>query len=417
MRVLHVNANDQSGGAARSAYRLFKGEENIGLNTRLLVFDKYIEDSHVLTYSGKYNKIRKFVNARWNHVIMRMVGERLDTPWNMNFLPFGFPLQIDDYDLVHLHWINGGLVKYDVLKNLDKPIIWTMHDSWPFTGGCHIPYECKKFESSCADCPQLKGRNMMDLASMVFRIKQKYYPKNITVVCPSNWMADCAKKSKLFSSNNVCVIPNGLDTNLYKPFDKLTARKILGIPITEKIILFGAVSATSDKNKGYQYLCKAMDILKNNYDVGNIHLLVFGGVEPEEGHKLPYPAKYFGRLYDDLSLVILYNAADVMIVPSQSENFPNSVLEAMACGTPCVAFNVGGIPDLIIHKKNGYLAKPFEEDDLARGIKFVIDNEQINEKLAKCARRYVVEKCDIRIIAEQYKQLYEKILKTCDIEK
>lgn len=161
MRVLHVNANDQSGGAARSAYRLFKGEENIGLNTRLLVFDKYIEDSHVLTYSGKYNKIRKFVNARWNHVIMRMVGERLDTPWNMNFLPFGFPLQIDDYDLVHLHWINGGLVKYDVLKNLDKPIIWTMHDSWPFTGGCHIPYECKKFESSCADCPQLKGRNMM----------------------------------------------------------------------------------------------------------------------------------------------------------------------------------------------------------------------------------------------------------------
>lgn len=408
MRILHLNTNDRLGGAARSAYRLFKGEESLGIYTRLLTLNKTIDDSHVMTYVGKYNKFRKFVNQRCNSAILKLLGNKAETPWNTNIMPFSFPIYSDDWDIFHLHWINGGLIKYSMLNELKKPIVWTLHDSWPFTGGCHIPYECKKYETGCRECPQLLGKHRIDLAKVIFNNKQKSYPSNIAVVCPSHWLADCAGKSKLFGNNKIHVIPNGLDMNVYRPLNKKTAKYLLGIPETRRVILFGAVSATSDRNKGYAYLIQAINMLKQQYCQDDIEMIVFVGNRQNEG--IPYPITYWGHLFDDISLVILYSAADVMIVPSKSENFPNSVLESMSCGTPCVAFDIGGIPDLIMHKANGYLAKPYEPEDIARGIKFVIEDKERNAKLSEAARKYVAAKCDIRVVANQHKSLYEEIL-------
>ena len=410
MKVLHINTNDCLGGAARSAYRLFKGQEKIGIYARLLSLDKTVDDPHIFSYSGKYNKIRKLINMHCNRGIMALSGDKADTPWNTNIIPFAFPMNQEEWDVFNLHWINGGLMSFKTIRSIKKPIIWTLHDSWPFTGGCHIPYNCRKYETSCAKCPQLYGKHMVDLADIVFKKKQKYYPSNITIVCPSMWLADCAKNSSIFFNKNIHVIPNGLDMSIYRPLSKKIARDILGIAPNKRIILFGAVQATTDKNKGYDYLKKAIYFLKTSYSREDIQIIVFGGMVPGGSEDFPYNVKYMGHLHDDMSLVILYSAADVMIVPSKSESFGNTILEAMACGTPCVAFNVGGIPDLIIHKKNGYLAKAFEEEDLARGIEFVIDNEQINTKLAEFARSYVVKKYDIHVIAEQYKSLYKQVL-------
>lgn len=410
MRILHLNTNDRLGGAARSAYRLFKGEENLGIYTRLLTLNKTIDDSHVITYVGKYNKFRKFVNQRCNSAILKLFGNKAETPWNTNIMPYSLPIMSDDWDILHLHWINGGFITYSTLAGLKKPIVWTLHDSWAFTGGCHIPYECKKYEIGCKKCPQLLGKHRIDLAKIIFKAKQKYYPANIAVVCPSSWLADCARKSKIFRNNKIHVIPNGLDMDVYKPLNKKMARELLGIPEAKKVILFGAVSATSDRNKGYAYLLQAINILKQQYCQGDIELLVFGGNKPDGDVKIPYPISYLGHLFDDISLVVLYSAADVMIVPSKSENFPNSVLESMSCGTPCVAFNIGGIPDLIMHKENGYLAKPYEAEDIARGIKFILEDKERRAKLSEAARKYVAAKCDIRVVAKQHKHLYEEIL-------
>lgn len=410
MRILHLSTSDCLGGAARSAYRLFKGEESLDMYARLLTLDKATDDPHIITYMGKYNKFRKFVNQRFNNEIIKLSGSRVETPWNTNIMPYSLPIISDGYDILHLHWINGGFIKYSTLAGLKKPIVWTLHDSWPFTGGCHIPYECKKYEIGCEKCPQLLGKHRIDLAKIIFKAKQKYYPANITVVCPSNWLADCAGRSKIFKNNKIHVIPNGLDMNVYKPLNKKIAREMLGISETKKVILFGAVSATSDKNKGYAHLLQSINILKGLYRQDDIELIVFGGHGTEGEAKIPYPITYFGHLYDDISLVVLYSAADVMIVPSMSESFGNTVLESMACGTPCVAFKIGGILDLINHKENGYLAEPYESGDIVRGIKFVLEDRERRAKLSESARKYVAAKCDIRVVAKQHKHLYEEIL-------
>jgi len=230
--------------------------------------------------------------------------------------------------------------------------------------------------------------------------------ENLTVVGLSQWMADRAKESKLFTEHKVLCLPNTIDTNLFKPVEKKLARDILGLPQEKKLIAFGAMDALSDVNKGYNELFEAIAKLK----LDDIELVVFGSSKPKDAVALKYRIHYLGHFHDDVTLKLLYSTVDVMIVPSLQENLSNVIMESLSCGTPVVAFNIGGNSDMIDHKINGYLAKPLDTDDLAQGIEWVLTSDSYNT-LSDNAREKVLMYFDSKVVAKKYMQLYKNIKK------
>lgn len=246
------------------------------------------------------------------------------------------------------------------------------------------------------------------LAESQIEKKLKHWDNSeIVVVTPSRWMANCAESSLVFKNIKIQVIPNGIDTEIYKPVSKTIARKLLGLEPDKKYILFGAISALDDRRKGYQYLEASLENAISEYS-SDIEVVVFGVSKPEKPLNVSVPVHYIGHLYDEVSLVVAYNAADVMLVPSEQDNLPNTIVEALSCGVPCVAFDIGGIPDLISHKKTGFLAKPFNTDDFTAGILWVLNEEQ--EKLSSACREKAVTDYCLNKVSAQYLSLYQELL-------
>ncbi len=411
MKILHINTNDLDGGAARAAYRIHQGLVDLGQQSRLFVARKHTDDKHVFSYSSRFEKLEGQMN-QWGELGLKAilkVNSKAHWSAGMNFFsPMNKYLK-GNMDIVHLHWINGGFISLRQITKIKVPIVWTLHDSWPFTGGCHIPYACREYEKGCEDCLYFR-KSFFKFNRYLFYQKKKVYRKgNMMIVCPSKWLAECASRSALFGDKEICVIPNGLDVlHTYRPIEKTIARKLSDIGREKKVILFCAMGATSDENKGFSFLYQALKSLKETKE--EIEIIVLGGREPKNPPNFGFPTHYMGRIHDDMSLRILYVAADVVIIPSKSENLPNVIIEAMACGTPCVAFRIGGIPDIIHHKMDGYLAEPYDVKDLTRGIEFILNDMERWKVLGKNARKKVVENFDIRIVAKQYQRLYERLL-------
>ena len=235
---------------------------------------------------------------------------------------------------------------------------------------------------------------------------------HLTIVTPSRWLAECAKRSSLLSDLRIEVIPNGLDTDTFKPMNKLTARNILNLPKNKKIILFGAVGPITNELKGYQYLKDAINKLVNMkvFNKDKVCLVIFGASYFKDIEKFPFEAKFLGRLHDDFSLALSYSAADVFIIPSLQDNFPNTVIESLSCGTPVVGFNIGGIPEMIEHRVNGYLSEYKNSKSLAEGIKWILEDENRALKLREATRKKAVEKYTLKIQAERYVDLYKALL-------
>lgn len=407
MKVLHISTSLVMQSAA---YRIHKAllKNNIdSFNYVLVNTNMTSHDNRTLCDSKKYsfllNRIKGFIHGK----SLKLLKKDIDSPFsfgNLSSLDRELIRKINP-DIIHLHWICGNFISFRDFEFLRKyRLVWTLHDSWAFTGGCHIPYECKGYMSGCENCNRIMSR----VAKAQLLNKRKNYPEDITIVTPSKWMMECALKSAIFFDKKVVTVPNLIFTHEYKPISLLTAREIINLDLEKKYILFGAVNSTSDSNKGFNYVQKA---LKKLYDSGylrnEIRLIVFGGNEPAEKIDFGYKAIYKGVVNDDIALNILYSAADVMLVPSKSENFPNVVLESMSSGTPCVAFKVGGIPEIIEHKVNGYLAKPFDIDDFSNGIKYILND---NGDIASKAREKIVNNYSDEIIAAKYIDLYKKII-------
>lgn len=414
MRVLHVNTSDISGGAARAAYRIHKGLQAIGVDSKMFVQSKVSDENSIYTYSSIRNKLKSKFNIKMEQMLKKNVRLNDLVPWSVGTSTFSTIESINDLhpDVVNLHWINNGFIGIKDIAKINAKIVWTLHDMWPFTGGCHYAADnCYKYCLECSDCA-LSDQKLLDIPKMTMNRKKKSFPKDITIVSPSNWLAEEARRSSVFSENDIHVIHNGIDTDLYYPKNKKMARELLGIPQDDKVILFGAMSATSDKRKGFHYLYDAIKIMYNSEDISekNISIVVFGGHEPENKIDFGFRSKYVGMLNDDISLSVLYSAADVMIVPSHAENYPNTILEAMACGTPCVGFDIGGIPDFINHKVNGYLARHYDTADMAAGIQFVLDDAEMWKKMSLAASGMVKKHLTIKHIAAQYRNLYESLL-------
>ena len=310
-----------------------------------------------------------------------------------------------------MHWICKGLLRPESLAKFNKPIVWTLRDMWAFTGGCHYTGNCTKYQENCGSCPQLGSNTNNDLSRQIwYRKKKAWQELDLTIVTISHWLAECAKQSSLFSNKRVEVIHNAVDESKFKPIPKNIARDILNLPQDKKIILFGAINATKDPRKGFQYLIPALKKLSNNGWQEATELLIFGAYRPKEPLNLGMKSHYMGRLYDDPTIALTYASADVTVIPSIQEAFGKTALESLSCGTPVVSFDSTGLKDIVEHQENGYRAKCFSSDDLACGIAWVLENKQRWQTLSQKAREKVEREFTLKTQATKYSNLYREIL-------
>jgi len=396
IKVVHIQYSASSAGHAAARLQNAFLEANI---------DSSILSLHVS--KTKENHINGTSNwSKWKAILDIKIQLYLTRKTNKQLGLFSYPIlgtnvsqieQVKNADIIYIHWALHGFLSLrsiNQLAKINKPIIFFMHDMWTITGGCHYSFSCQKYKTHCNDCPIFPGHKIKDLSFKEYKKKLKLYSKydNLYFVCPSKWLVNCAKDSMLTKNKQIFYIPNVLDNKLYKSFDKKQAKQMLGLDPHEKIIAFGAVDVNSPY-KGWPYLQKALEILKNSDKLKNISVLIFGsGYNKQMADSIPFKTKFMGYLKDEHMIAVVYNAADVFVVPSLADNQPTTVMESLYCGTPVVGFDVGGIPDMISHKENGYLAKYKNSEDIARGIEFCIENNLTGKILPQFETSIIIKK-------------------------
>lgn len=420
MKILHLSNSGKQGGAARATFRINQALNGLGHESTMLVQNKRRDDIHVKSISKtKVQKALAKIRPIYDRLPLELYKDREEGPFSVARVGVNVskdPL-VRTADIVNLHWINGGFLSLKSiarLGHLNKPIVWTLHDMWPFTGGCHYSGDCDRFKENCGRCPILKSSKTNDLSRRVWKRKKKAYEGlNLTIVTPSRWLARCAGRSSLLSDVSTVVIPNCLDTTIFKPIDQGLAKEILNLPKDKSLILFGAMSATSDKRKGFRYLLEALEGLTHTASAfqDSVELVVFGASRFADIDNLPLTAHFLGRLSDDYTLALCYSAADVFVGSSLEEAFGQTLSEAMACGVPVVAFDYSGPTDIVDHEENGYLAEYRSARDLANGISWVLGSEERRSVLGERARQKVLENYSLEVVGRKYVSLYGRLLR------
>jgi glycosyltransferase involved in cell wall biosynthesis len=401
MKVLHITTIDV-GGAYKAAVRLHEGLSLLGVESEILLRTKTNMDNvGVEVFDNKFQEYVSKAKNLWN--MMQADGEIsrdvLGTDISNN-------RYVKEADIIILHWTNSFLAVHEYLKlaKLGKPILWFMHDMWLFTGGCHCDEYCGRFEKGCGNCPMVAKPRDNDISHRNFMDKQKLLQKmEVTIAGPSNWIVESASKSVILSGKNIYHLPNMLNTELFKPLpDKEKLRRKYGVPIDKKVILFGAAdTGTENKNKGFRFLVNALEKLSRD----EYCLVVFGNSSNSAPLPEGFDVKLLGFISDENQLVEIYNMADVFVNPSMQESFGYTVCEAMACGTPAVAFPISGLKEQITHKENGYIATFQDSDDLSRGIEYCCDNFRLlGINARKNALNYSYEN-----VAKKYLEMFEHL--------
>jgi glycosyltransferase involved in cell wall biosynthesis len=407
IKVLHVVAGNLASGAARGAYWLHLGLLNNGIQSKILIQENNTDDTTVEPIAKTDSeKVLRLFRSYLDKLPVKFYPRREKAAFSTGIQGFDI-CKLQSYksaDIIHLHWINNGMIDIKLLNKINKPIVWTMRDMWPFTGGCHYSLDCLEYQNNCGQCPQLKSHRKNDLSRYIFQRKICYYPPNIQIVAISNWLANCAKKSTIMNNFDIKVIHNCVNTEDFFPIEKYTCRKILGLPKKKKIILLGA-NNLNRSYKGFIQLTEMIKILDPNY-----LFLFFGHINKNILDLLKINYKTLGFLNDSVSLRLAYSAADVFVAPSIQEAFGKTLIEAMACGTPVVAFNATGPKDIVLHKQTGYLAQPFDPTDLACGVSWILEDCQRYSYLSCKSITHTEENFSQKKIANEYIKLYQKLL-------
>lgn len=415
MNILLVSTSDLEGGAARATNRLLQGLRQNQVPAQMLVQEKCGGDAAVVGVRATSGIHKASVGLRLtlDQLPLKRYPQREPGAFSPQWLPDRTIAQIKQLnpDVVNLHWVNNGYIQIESLAALAKPIVWTLHDMWAFTGGCHYSQECDRYTQSCGHCPQLASSRQSDLSQRIWRRKRQVWEKlNLTIVTPSQWLADCARKSSLFKDCRIKCIPNGIDTSVYRPIDRHVARDILKLPQDKYLLLSGSLGGIMDKRKGFHFLQPALQEISQSEWGDQLELVVFGQSQPSHPPNLGLKTHYLGSLGDDYSLALLYSAVDIFVAPSVQDNLPNTVMESIACGTPCIAFHIGGFPDMIEHQHNGYLAQAFNIKDLVDGIIWILSDQERYQKLAEHARAKAVKEYALSILASHYHQVFTQVL-------
>lgn len=369
MRVVHVSFSDKSGGAAIAAYRHHESMRLAGIDSKMLVLYKYTDDKNV--FEIKRPKIRFFLYR----VINKLLRMKSNFYASWSLAHFGCNIDqeaiIKNTDAIIIHWVNNNTLSLKSIEKIlstGKSVYWFMHDMWPITGGCHHALKCERYKTHCLKCPMYHNgqgsRVHTDISYFQFKEKFKRLSgkKNLHFITPSHWLANKVKKSSLFGSHDIKVMRNVLNTNIFKQTDKFQARARLNLPTDKKLILFGADNIHSPY-KGWNYLQKAL-----NKPLDGIECVVYGTIQRDIQSQVSCKVHQIGKISEESKIIDLYNACDVFVSPSLADNYPNVILEAMACGLPVVAFPSGGIPEIVKTGVNGILTSSPNANELYTAI-------------------------------------------------
>jgi glycosyltransferase involved in cell wall biosynthesis len=420
MKVTLINTADAGGGAPAACMRLLKALELKQVDVNMQVQEKKTGEPRVKNIGDDFLvrlKIRfNFLYERLPFIWFKAKEKSLRFAFSTANIGSDITNQsaIKNADILHLHWTNSGYLSIKNIKELietGKPIVWTLHDMWAFTGGCHYAGECDHFINHCGNCWMLRDAGDKDISFDGWLRKNNMLSvaKNITFITCSHWLADVAKTSSLLKDFRIEAIPNPIDIEIYSPKDVPAVRAKWGIDPKAKIILFGAANIL-DRRKGITYLVDALNELKNNYpETEDVEIVIFGKNKSFDVNSLPFKVHALDIITSQSDLAELYSLADVFVSPAIEDNLPNTIMEALACGTPVVAFNTGGIPDMVEHKENGYLAEFKSVTDFAKGIHYVLTSDRKNE-LSANARNKVLNTFTNEIVAGQYIAVYQSML-------
>lgn len=390
MKVLLVSTSECSGGGAIAARRLMEALAKNNVEVKMMVRDKQTNDPRVIRIGNKLPKLLERLT------ILPHIGFDRSRLWQTDIANTGISItatqEFREADVIHLHWVNQGMISLDEMGKImssGKRVVCTLHDEWAYLGVCHYRGNCT--ENECRNCPLLSGSLPH---SNYIRKHNLYHQWHPTLVGCSKWIAQEAQKA--LPGEHIAHINNCIPANLFHPTDMQQARKTLSLPADKQLILFCSQKVT-DERKGMIYLTEALQKLPDS----NLHLVVVG----KDSEKIPLPsgieATHFGSV-NEQTMPMLYNAVDVFVTPSLQDNLPNTIAEAMSCGTPCVGFNVGGIPEMIDHLQNGYVAGYRQTDDLAAGIRYVLSHDLRQNARLKAATAY--NETDVAL---QYIKLYQ----------
>jgi glycosyltransferase involved in cell wall biosynthesis len=414
VNILILSTSDIYGGAARASYRLHQGLQRAGASSNMLVQYKLTDDNSVIAPERPLDRAIAKLRPSMDSLPLSLYKSRETSLFSINWVPDTLAQTTNKLnpDIINLHWCNSGFLKIDNIHKFKKHLFWTLHDMWAFTGGCHYNLGCDQYNSGCGACPQLNSKRSFDMSKTGWLRKRDTYRKSrLTVITPSQWLSECSRSSELLKNIQVEHIPNGIDTNLFKPLERHIAKGILNIPTTKKLILFGSAKTVEDSRKGLQYLHGALEKIYRSELRNSVELLIFGTGRLPDKYKLDVKTHFLGQLKDEVSLVVAYSAADCFVAPSVQDNLPNTILEAMSCGTPCVAFKVGGIPELIDHQQNGFLASPFQVGELACGVQWILEDEARWVNLSHRSREKVLRCFNLELQAQRYLKLFGDYLK------
>lgn len=406
IRIVHLSYKDSQEGAAIAAERICSALNFENVSSKMLVQIKFTELEYVQSIEKNnidkfFIKIRMFLDKSSRLLFLKKKADYFTFPF------VGYDVSkldvIKNSDIIHIHWIGRGFISFRNLKllsKLEKPIVWTLHDSWLYTGGCHLTGDCTGYKDECNNCYKTRYKG---ISNIIINVKKKILKSmNLTIIAPSDWSLNKAKDSSLLNNINGVVIPNCVSTEIFKPLEIIEIKKSFGIESDEKIILF---FMSNDTKKGVEYISKA---LKKFSKINNYKFLAFGDENVNKEWFKDLEVTCLGRINSLEKMCQIYNIADVYISASLEESFGQTYIEAMASGTPCVAFDNSGPCDIISHKEDGYLAKYRDIDDLSEGITYCLKN---TKKLGENAIKKINNKFSYQAVAIKHKILYESILK------
>jgi len=422
MKILQISTYDLESGAARAAYRLHKGLRQLGQDCYMVVRHKSSADDSVLGITPD-NLAEKFAEDFFlsmviqGHYVDAHRTELSNTIFSLSYP--GYELSalpvVQGADIINLHWVARyqSPLTLHRLFSLKKPIVWTLHDQWPFTGGCHYTARCDKYQKDCINCPQLAD-DPFNLPAVVLKDKLEYFKNaNLTIVTPSRWLAACAKESKLFKDQRIEVIPNSLETDIFRPLPKSQAKTKLGLKAEMITLLFGA-SDGKEKRKGFHVLLEAIKYCSTDsrfrqlVAADRMKIMCFG-YPNDDLAAAGIPVVALGYLGSDEEIRLAYAAADMFILPSLEDNLPNTMLEAMSCGTSVVGFDVGGIPDMVKNGATGYLVPLGDVHQLGETILSLIFETKRLELMGLNCRQTIEEGYTLAVQARRYMTLYEEL--------
>jgi len=418
VRVVHINTFDSQGGAARAAYRLHEGLRDLGHDSRMFVECRRSVDPNVVAFAPRTDLPGRIFRSLRREFLQRTFGGSVEGQpagrdmFSDDRTEYGFDVvrQLPGAEVYHLHWVAGFMDYRAVLPAIPRraPVVWTLHDMNPFTGGCHFDEGCARYRHRCGNCPQLGSGAETDVSTKIWLRKQAAYRKipagRLHLVAPSRWLAAEAKQSVLFSDVPVSVIPNGLNLQAFAPRDRSFARDVLGLPPTKLIVLCVA-DVLGARRKGMRLLVQALEALKDRADV----LLVTVSRVPDV-LDVPVPHTSLGHIRDERLMSLAYNAADVFVCPTLQDNLPNTILESSACGVPVVAFNVGGVPDIIRDGMTGILVPAGDTAVLGEAVRRLLTDSERRAAMRTNCRQVAVEEYALKIQAKRYVELYERML-------